>query len=180
MKKLLKDLKKKRSKAQFEVFERYSDYLFKVAYRYLKETQLVEEVVSQAFLNIFEKIALTDIQEEQAFKAWARKITINQALMEIRRHIRFQDNISLIDHIEESPVRTDQHLHEEDIVKMVLQLPDGYRTIFNLYVIEGYTHKEIGAMLSISEGTSKSQLSKARKLLKTYLQDNENHYAAFR
>nr|WP_321408234.1 sigma-70 family RNA polymerase sigma factor [uncultured Carboxylicivirga sp.] len=180
MKKLIKDLKKKRSKAQFKVFELYSDYLCKVAYRYLKETHLVEDVVSQAFLNIFEKIDSTNIEEEGAFKAWARKITINQSLMEIRKHVRFQDNISLIDHIEESPIRTDQHLHEQDIVKMVLRLPDGYRTIFNLYVIEGYTHKEIGEMLSISEGTSKSQLSKARNLLKTYIQQNEDDYAAIR
>lgn len=180
MSKLIRDLKKKKRKAQSQAFELYCDFLFKVAYRYLKETHLAEEVVSQAFYNIFEKINQTDIESEGAFKAWCRKVTINQALMELRKQVRFQSDVSLIEEKEESPLQTDSHIHEEDIIKMVLNLPDGYRTIFNLYVIEGYSHKEIAEMLSISEGTSKSQLSKARKLLKIYLQENELSHAVIR
>lgn len=180
MKKLIKDLKKKRSKAQFQVFETYSNYLYKIAYRYLKDPHLVEEVVSQAFFNIFEKISETTIEDESTFSAWCRKITINQSLMEIRKHLKFQDHLSLIENKEEAPISTDQHLHEEDLVKMVLQLPDGYRTIFNLFVIEGYSHKEISQKLSISEGTSKSQLSKARQLLKRQIENTEIYHEAIR
>ncbi len=180
MKKLIKDLKKKRSKAQYLIFDTYSNYLYKIAYRYLKDNHLVEEVISQAFLNIFDKIADTTIEDEASFKAWCRRITINQSLMEIRKHVRFQDNLSLIENMEEAPISTDQHLHEEDIVKLVLQLPDGYRTIFNLYAIEGYTHKEISEKLSISVGTSKSQLSKARQLLKRQIENTEDYHAAIR
>ncbi|MCU4174763.1 RNA polymerase sigma factor [Carboxylicivirga sp. N1Y90] len=177
MNKLIKDLKKKRTKAQYIVFDKYSSYLFKIAYRYLKDTHLAEEAVSQAFMNIFNKIDRSDIEEEVAFKAWARRITINQALMEIRKHLRFQDTIVLNEHTKEAPIQTDQQLHEEDIVNLVLKLPDGYRTVFNLYVIEGYKHSEIAEMLSISVGTSKSQLSKARKLLQNQILKNDNYYA---
>lgn len=167
--KMIKDLKQQRSDAQRQVFEAYVDYLFKVCYRYLSHREKAEDVLSQVFIKIFEHIAFTDIEEEGKLKAWMKRIAINECLQEIRKNDVFADSMELYEEVKESEIEADQELMEEDLVNVVLQLPVGYRTVFSLYVIEGYSHQEIAEKLAISVGTSKSQLSKARNLLKEQL-----------
>ena len=176
----IKALKKKKPKAQQQLYTNYADYLYRICYRYLKSKEQAEDILSQTFLNIFDKIDKTDITEEYALKAWMKKIAINQCLMELRKRIQFPPTLELIECIEESGIRSDEHLLEKDLIQMVLNLPDGYRTVFSLYVIEGYKHEEIAKQLKISIGTSKSQLNKARKLLKEKITKTEIRYETAR
>ncbi len=181
MKKVIHEIRKKKSKAQKWLFDTYADYLYRISYRYLKNRELCEEVLSQSFLVIFNSIQHTDIVEEKSLKAWMRRIIINQSLMELRKRKLFIDGgLELKDSTEEYPVTTDENLLEEDLIKMVLELPDGYRTVFSLFVIEGFSHKEIGEKLGVSINTSKSQLSKARALLRKKILKTERSYETVR
>ncbi|MDE5421365.1 sigma-70 family RNA polymerase sigma factor [Ancylomarina sp. DW003] len=180
MRKLIHALKKKKPKAQESLFSTYADYLFRVSFRYLKNREECEEVISQSFLNIFDAIGKTDIEEEVQLKAWMKKIVINQSLMSIRKDIRFAPTLELIDEREESEITSDELLLEKDLINMVFTLPHGYRTVFSLYAIEGYKHNEIAEKLGITVGTSKSQLSKARRLLKEMINKTEMSYEAVR
>ncbi len=176
MKKLIHDLKKNSSKAQRKLFVIYSDYLYRICFRYLCNRDDAHDVLSQSFLNIFNKISETDIQEEVVLKAWMKRIAINQSLMQLRKRKMFFMELDLIEEIEESPLTTDGNLLEDDLVNMLLSLPDGYRTVFSLYVIEGYKHDEIAEKLGITVSTSKSQLRKARLQLKGMIEKVEKRY----
>lgn len=178
MKNWIKALKKKKPEAQRKVFNQYADYLFRICFRYVKNKEDCEDILSQGFLNIFDKIEFTDITEEAQLKAWMKKIIINQALMFIRKNIRFEPTLELVDHRQESELTSDELLLEQDLIHMVLELPEGYRIVFSLFVIEGYKHEEIAKKLGISIGTSKSQLSKARRLLKEMIHKTESSYEA--
>ncbi len=165
-------LKRKKPKAQRKAFDEYGGYLFRICYRYLGQKEWAEDILSQVFLKIFERIADTDISEEYKFKAWAKRIAINECLQEIRKCTVFTNSLELLEEVPESAQATDDELLEEDVVQIIETLPLGYRTVFSLYVIEGYSHQEIAKKLAISEGTSKSQLSKARSILKKELIKN--------
>ena len=150
--------------AQRQVYEFLAPKLYRTCKRYLKKEEEIEEVLADAFYTIFTK--MDQLKELGAFEAWARKITVNHCLHQLKRNVNF--NLYLEDtkltHQPESPSETP--LEEEDLLNLVEQLPEGCRAIFNLFVIEGYGHKEIAAMLNISEGTSKSQLNVAKTKLK--------------
>ncbi len=155
------------------VFQQYGDYLYRICFRYMGNRDDAQDALSKGFLNVFTKVAETDISEELVLKAWMKKVMINQCLMELRSRKLFYSELELIEEIEESPIYADSHLMEEDLVQMVLKLPDGYRTVFSLYVIEGYKHEEIAENLGISVGTSKSQLRKARLQLQAMIKESE-------
>lgn len=162
------------------LYETYLDYLFQVCYKYLKDKMLCEDILSQVFLNIFQNIDKTDIQTDVVLKAWMRKICINEALMEIRKR-KWVDNVVDVENYDGlSPLMTDSELNNSDLIKMVMSLPNGYRTVFCLYVIEGYNHAEIAMQLGISESTSKSQLYKARTCLQQIIKQTEVGYETIR
>jgi RNA polymerase sigma-70 factor (ECF subfamily) len=132
--------------------------------RYLKKEEEIEEVLADAFFTLFTKIE--QLKEDLAFEAWARKITVNNCLLQIKKNINF--NLYLEDVSYNSQPLADEvtDLEEEDLLNLLNYIPDGCQTIFNLFVIEGYSHKEIAEQLGISEGTSKSQLNAAKSKLK--------------
>ncbi len=150
--------------AQRMVYEVMAPKLYRTCKRYLKKEEEIEEVLADAFYTIFTK--MEQLKELGAFEAWARKITVNHCLYQLKRNVNF--NLYLEDtqlsHHPESTAET--QLEEEDLLNIVQQLPEGCKAIFNLFVIEGYGHKEIAEMLNISEGTSKSQLNVAKTKLK--------------
>ena len=173
MTELLNALRNGNHKAQKMLYDTYLDYLFRVCHKYLKDKMLCEDVLSLVFLNIFKNISKTDIQTEVVLKLWMRKICINEALMEIRKR-KWVDNVVEVDNYDgASPLMTDSELNNSDLIKMVMSLPNGYRTVFCLYVIEGYNHAEIAMQLGISESTSKSQLYKARICLQQIIKQTE-------
>ena len=156
--------KKMQREAQRQVYEYMSPRLYRTCKRYLKKEEEIEEVLADVFYNIFTKIE--QLKESYAFEAWARKITVNQCLLQLKRNINFNlylEDTSIYLHPE---VPAETQLEEEDLLKLLELLPEGCKTIFNLFVIEGYGHKEIAQMLNISEGTSKSQLNVAKTKLK--------------
>jgi RNA polymerase sigma factor (sigma-70 family) len=146
------------------VYEYMSTKLYRTCKRYLKKEEEVEEVLADAFYTIFTK--MDQLKEIGAFEAWARKIAVNQCLYHLKRKVNF--NLYLEDtklYIQPETLPETQ-LEEEDLLKLLDYIPEGCKTIFNLFAIEGYAHKEIANMLNISEGTSKSQLNVAKTKLK--------------
>lgn len=164
--KLLLECQRNDRNAQRQVYEKMAGKLYTACRRYLKNDEDIEEVLADTFYKIFTKI--NQLQNPDIFEAWARKIAVNECLQKLRStkalHISLEDNLE-----EYSGISTDSISFEKDILGLLNLLPEGCRAIFNLFAIEGYPHKEIAAMLSISEGTSKSQLNFARKKLQELL-----------
>lgn len=156
--------KKMQRDAQRQVYEYLSPKLYRTCKRYLKKEEEIEEVLADAFYTIFTKIE--QLKELVAFEAWARKITVNHCLLQLKKKVNFNlylEDTSIYLH-PEAP--EDTQLEEEDLLKLLDLLPEGCKTVFNLFVIEGFGHKEIAQMLQVSEGTSKSQLNVAKTKLK--------------
>jgi RNA polymerase sigma factor (sigma-70 family) len=150
--------------AQRQVYELMAPKLYRTCRRYLKKEEEIEEALADAFYTIFTKI--NQLKENKVFEAWARKITVNQCLLSIRKNVNFNMYLEDVKLISQPVTHEATDLEEEDLLKLLNLIPEGCRTIFNLFVIEGYGHKEIAGMLSISEGTSKSQLNVAKTKLK--------------
>lgn len=162
--------------AQRQVFEQLSPKLYRACRRYLKHEEDIEEAMADAFFIIFTKIE--QLKDNALFEAWARRIAVNQCLQMLRKKVNF--NLYLDDAPPKFQSSTDaiDTLAEEDLLNLLTKIPAGCRTVFNLYVIEGYSHKEIAEMLSVSEGTSKSQLNAAKTKLKELV--NNLYYAKAR
>ena len=165
---LLEGCRKGRSSEQRKLYDRLAPKMLGVCLRYIKDREEAEHVMIGGIVKVFEK--LDQFKSEGSFEGWVRRIVVNDCLMYIRKN----RNMSLQTEIEEvydSPNLSvmEDTLDQADLLKMIGELPVGYRTVFNLYAIEGYSHAEISKQLDISENTSKSQLSRARKWLQTKL-----------
>jgi len=167
---LLKECKQGSITAQKYFFDRYSQQMFRLCRRYMKTHEQAEEVLMNGFLQVFHSIPQFNYVNEAATIAWMQKIMVNACLQELRKKNSFQ--LVSEENALETPVADDAlaNIAATEIYQMILQLPIGYRTVFNLYVMEEMNHREIAALLKISEGTSKSQLSKARQLLQQMIQ----------
>lgn len=161
---LIQACKKMHRDAQRQVYEILAPKLYRTCKRYLKKEEEIEEVLADAFYTIFTK--MDQLKEDGAFEAWARKITVNHCLYQLRKNVNF--NLYLEDTKFQIQPQTapENPMEEEDLLKLLNFIPEGCKTVFNLFVIEGYGHKEIAEMLNISEGTSKSQLNAAKTKLK--------------
>lgn len=164
--------------SQRQVYELMAPKLYHTCKRYLKSEEDIEEAMADAFVTIFTK--LDQLKESKAFEAWARKIAVNLCLMSLKKKVNFNIYIEDMSRSAEPSVPQEATLEEEDLLKLLTHLPEGCRTVFNLFAIEGFSHKEIAAMLNISEGTSKSQLNVSRTKLKelvnnVYYQNENSH-----
>ncbi|HLN96656.1 MAG TPA: sigma-70 family RNA polymerase sigma factor [Flavobacterium sp.] len=161
---LVNGCRKGQRDAQRLVYERLAPRLYHTCRRYLKKEEEIEEALADSFYIIFTKI--DQLKENAAFEGWARRITINECLRYLRKSINF--NLYVDDMKASLQPVTDAatDLEEDDLLQLLTKLPAGCRTVFSLYAIEGYGHKEIAALLDITEGTSKSQLNAARTKLK--------------
>lgn len=157
------------AKAQRLLFERYSAKMLGVAIRYIKDKERAEDVLQDAFIKVFKN--LKKFKHDGSLEGWIRRIVVNTALDQLRKNKKRQGNIELDDSFVEitSNSFTEERLQAESLLKIVQELPDGYRTVFNLFAIEGYSHKEIAKKLNISENTSKSQYSRAKSVLREIL-----------
>lgn len=150
--------------AQRQVYEHLAPKLYRTCKRYLKKEEEVEEALADAFYTIFTK--LDQLKEVKAFEGWARKITVNQCLLSIKKNVNFNLYLEDISTYNQPIIEEETELEDDDLLNLLLEIPEGCQTIFNLFVIEGYSHKEIATLLNISEGTSKSQLNVAKGKLK--------------
>ncbi len=153
--------------SQRELFHRYAGKMLGVCQRYARNSMDAEDIVQDAFIKVFDKIK--QFKSEGSFEGWIRKIVVNTALKKytVIRYDKEVSGFEITDRNENATEATAfSHLNEKDLLMLINNLPDGYRLIFNLYVIEGYQHEEIADMLGIQPGTSRSQLVKARNMLK--------------
>nr|WP_293833560.1 sigma-70 family RNA polymerase sigma factor [uncultured Arsenicibacter sp.] len=157
--------------AQRRLYDLYESRLYRISLRYVQNEPVAEEVMMNAFLKMFRSLDSFTYRDENSFDAWLRRIVVNEALQHLRatRSLPvFRDDDSVTASVPDQAL-PDGGLEAEQIYALIRALPTGYRTVFNLYAIEGYTHQEIAQQLNISENTSKSQLSKARALLQNWL-----------
>ncbi len=149
---------------QEELYRRFSPRMYAVCLRYASSSEEAEDILQEGFIKIFKKLG--SYRGDGSFEGWIRRIFVNTAIEHFRRRRYLQPVTEKEENtIEGKFLSVLDELGEKDILELVRQLSPGYRTVFNMYVVEGYTHKEIGDMLGISEGTSKSQLSRAKVIL---------------
>jgi len=147
------------------IFDKYAGKMMAVCMRYAKSKALAEDILQEGFIRVFRKI--DTFQHKGSFEGWIRTIMVNSALKEIAKKHNKQDIISLDQQWDQSfDPEVLAYLGESELLELIHRLPTGYQTVFNLYAIEGYSHKEIGEQLGIGESTSRSQLVKARNMLK--------------
>ncbi len=158
-----------RQKYQEELFRRYSGRMFGVCLRYARHRMEAEDVLQDAFVKVFEH--LPQFGFKGSLEGWIRRIVVNTAIKTFDRKSFTHEQIGIEPGWDTSSPNPagDQLLSEQDLLAMISQLPDGYRIVFNLFAIEGYSHQEISEMLGIQESTSRSQLVKARKQLQEQL-----------
>lgn len=173
---LVKEAKQGSTAAQKCLFDQFAEKMLLVCQRYVKSPEDAEELLLDGFHKFFTKISSFNYQGEAALYAWLKRIMINECLMFLRAKNVF--TIVTDATAEEIPLQEEalDNLSAEEIFKLIVQLPVGYRTVFNLYAIEGMNHGEIAEMLSIAEGTSRSQFSKAKVLLQKLLLQNDIKY----
>lgn len=149
--------------AQKTLYNTYAAKLLGVAHRYVNDRAIAEDILLEGFLKIFKY--LESFEGKGSLEGWMRKIVSNEALMWLRKNKTIIEDIDNVFDLHNEDEGIDDILAHQEIMEVVMQLPVGYRTIFNLYIIEGYKHKEIAEILDISINTSKSQLIMAKKKL---------------
>ena len=149
---------------QYELYHQFAPKMYGVCLRYAGNAEEAEDILQEGFIKIFNKIG--SYRGDGSFEGWIRRIFVNTAI----EHFRKKTYLQPLTEVEENTMEGKylsvlDSLAEKDIIQLVQQLSPGYRTVFNMYVVEGYTHKQIAEALGISEGTSKSQLSRAKQIL---------------
>jgi RNA polymerase sigma factor (sigma-70 family) len=151
--------------AQHELFRRYSGKMMTVCLRYARHRAEAEDVLQDAFIRIFNN--LNQFQGKGSLEGWIRRIVINTSLKNIQKMSFQKEGLGGLETIPETSIAPSVYalMSEQELMALIAKLPHGYRTVFNLFVIDGFNHSEIAQMLKIEEGTSRSQLAKARYML---------------
>ncbi len=160
-------------KAQYELYELFSRKMFAVCLRYTSDRDAATDILQEGFVKVFQN--LSRFSFEGSVEGWIRRIIVNTAIDHFRKASKLF-TIHDLDGVEVEDTSASNFLgkmESDEIIKVIQKLPAGYRTVLNLYVLEEYSHKEISAMLGISEGTSKSQLARAKAHLKELLKRTE-------
>lgn len=167
---LINDCKKRNTKAQEQIYRLLSPKIFAVCLKYSRSYEEAQDNLQEGFLLIFNKI--DKYNHKGSFEGWCKRVVINFILQQYRGQQVFEivsENIP-----EETNVEIDDDISLDFLTRIIQELPDRYRLVFNLYVLDGYSHKEISEMLSISSGTSKSNLARAKMILKEKIELNMN------
>lgn len=148
--------------------------MFPLCIRYIGNREMAEDVLQDGFITLFTK--LRDYKGDGSFDGWARKIFVNTALMSLRKKdaLKMSEDLEAIRGMKDDLPSQNQNIGYKELMKLVMELPPGFRTVFNMYAIEGYSHKEISDTLGISETTSRTQLSRARIWLQNKIKEREN------
>lgn len=157
------------SRAHKEFYQRFAPKMYGVCLRFAKNKMEADDFLQEGFIKVFTNLGA--FRMEGSLEGWIRRTIINTAINLIKKNLKFQKDMEIekanLEQNEEAGAIDD--MAAEELLKLIAELPVGYRMVFNLNIIEGYTHKEIGALLDISENTSKSQLSRARSTLQRKL-----------
>ena len=170
---LVKRCKANERKAQELLYKHFASKMLGVCLRYATDRMEAEDMLQNGFIRVFQKI--NDYRSEGSFEGWVRRIMVHTSIEYYRKHHK----MLLVADLEETGKEPSVNavalarLDEKDLIGLIQQLSPGYRMVFNLYAIEGYSHREIGVIMGISEGASKSQLSRARAILKEQIAQSE-------
>ena len=168
LKQLIDNCKKNDTKAQSQLYKLFSSKLFSLCLKYSRNYAEAEDNLQDSFVTIFNKIS--QYKNKGSFEGWMKRVTINTALQRYRKKDVF--NIINEENIEDVTVEIeDDDISIDYLLGIIQELPDRYRLVFNLYVLDGYSHKEVADMLSITTGTSKSNLARARLILKEKIEN---------
>ena len=171
---LLHECKNNNTQAQEQLYKLLAPKLFAVSLKYSRSYEEAQDNLQESFLIIFEK--LKQFKNEGSFEGWAKRLVVNYVLQQYRKQGTFlelvSDNIPNVEDVEID----DESVTMEFLLQIIQELPDRYRLVFNLYVVDGFSHKQIGEMLEITDGTSKSNLARAKMILKEKIQ---NYNTAF-
>ena len=172
---LILNCKKRDIESQSQIYHLFAGKLFAICLKYSKTKQEAEDNLQDAFITIFDK--MNQYKFKGSFEGWMKRIVINTSLQTYRQ----KNVLNLVE--ENYPEEVVVDINEEDLsleflLKIIQELPERYRMVFNLYVLDGYSHKEISGMLGIAEGTSKSNLSRARLILKGKVESNQQQQTA--
>ena len=171
---LIESCKRGDRASQKVVYDRLASRMFPICIRYAGDRETAQDILQDGFITLFTK--LDDFKGDGSFEGWARRIFVTTALMHLRRKdaLKMSDDLDLARGLKAETVSQTQNLGYKELMGLITMLPPGFRTVFNLYAIEGYSHKEIGEMLGISETTSRTQLSRARIWLQNKIKEREN------
>ena len=169
--------KKGEPKAQEQLYRQFAGKMLGVCMRYAVDKMEAEDMLQNGFIKVFQRIE--DYREEGSFEGWVRRIMVHSAIEYYRKHHKMLQIVDMDESAQEITVNPSAtlNLDVQDLMTLIQQLAPGYRMVFNLYAIEGYSHREIAELTGISEGASKSQLSRARAILKQQIEKMEGkHY----
>ena len=160
--------------AQRAIYDRLAPRMFSVCIRYVCDRMVAEDILQDGFITLFSKIG--SYKGDGSFEGWARKIFVNTALMYLRKKdaLKMSEELENARNLSSDLSSQMQNIGYKELMKLITSLPPGFRTVFNMYVIEGYSHKEIADMMSITETTSRTQLSRARLWLQSKIKAQEN------
>jgi RNA polymerase sigma factor (sigma-70 family) len=168
---LLKDCLEGNAQAQKRLYEKYARKMFGVCLRYASDRSMAEDFLQEGFIRVFTK--LDSFKFQGSFEGWIRRIMVNTSLEMLRKNdvFRFSVELDNLNQIADEEESTPEQIDAEVLLNHIQEMPAGFRTVFNLFAVEDLSHKEIGKMLGISEGTSKSQYARARVWLQKRLKD---------
>ena len=160
--------------SQKVLYDRLASRMFPLCIRYVGDRELAEDILQEGFVTLFTH--LSDYKGDGSLESWARKIFVNTALMELRKKdaLKMSEDLETVRGMKTEITSQLQSIGYKDLMKLITQLPPGFRAVFNMYAVEGYSHKEIGDILGISESTSRTQFSRARSWLQNKLKEIEN------
>lgn len=166
---ILKGCKRKKRKYQEILYRKYAIKMYGICLSYSGDRDMAQDILQDSFIKIYNKIK--DFNKEGSLEGWISRIVSNTAIDHLRKRTREHNYITDKEKVKEEIYEPDaiENMKAQDVLSLVAKLPDGARMIFNLYALEGYTHKEIAKKLNIAEGTSKSQFNRARKMLMALL-----------
>ena len=160
--------------AQKALYKLLAPRMFPVCIRYIGDRDAAEDVLQDGFVTLFTHLG--NYKGEGSFEGWARRIFVTTALMSLRKKdaLKMSDDLEAARGLQSETASQTQNIGYKELMKLIMTLPPGFRTVFNMYAIEGYSHKEIGEILGISETTSRTQLSRARIWLQNKIKEIEN------
>lgn len=166
---IIKGCQQKEAKAQRALFEKYASTMLGICIRYMKAQQEAEDVLQDGFIKVFEKF--DKYSSEGSLEGWIKRIMINTALDQLRKNKKTDHHLDVdeVSYLLPKDSMIVEQLSADNLLKILSTIPEGYRVVFNLYAIEGYSHKEIAEQLGITENTSKSQYSRAKAHLRKLL-----------
>jgi RNA polymerase sigma-70 factor (ECF subfamily) len=168
---LIKLCARRDRKAQQELYDKYSGLLLGVCLRYAADRAEAEDILQDSFLKIFFNIK--DYTGSGSFTGWLRKVTVNTAITHYHKNLKYRYHVDIEEFVSMETGTTsfeEDFFNSEELIRVLNELPTGFRMVFNLYAVEGYKHKEIGEMLGIDTNTSKSQYSRAKAALRSKLE----------